>query len=157
MKKVNTLMLLILTMVLFLCGCSVKERILNIKNSGSAVEGNWIYVQDDELMQHFNEKIYFGDDGTFLSSTWREKYVGEYKEDGNMIEVHYDFYFNGAGSTEYVYAGSGTKIFEFTDEELKFVRELQEDGYVNNEERTYSRSEEEMKDGFFDNIVLKEN
>lgn len=85
------------------------------------IQGWWFCYNDEELMEHFSINICFNDDGTYESTSWREKRTGTYTISGNTITVNYDYYYNYAGSTDYNYEWSGVEIFEFDGNTLRRI------------------------------------
>lgn len=78
-----------------------------VYNTRNSIQGWWFHYEPS--LPHFSENIYFGNDGSYYGQTWREKYYGTYNVTSpTTIEVTYDWYFCGAGSSEFVYIGTNT-------------------------------------------------
>ena len=90
-----------------------------IYNTKNAVQGWWFYYETEPYMSHFSENVCFGSDGSFYSQTWREKCYGTYNVTSpGIIDVAYNWYYCGAGSTEYVYIGTNTAEYSLIGNNL---------------------------------------
>jgi len=84
------------------------------KNTQNKIAGWWFYYESSPYMEHHSENVCFGADGSFFSQTWRTKRFGTYKVvSENRIEVVYDWYFCGAGSSEFVCIGRENTTYTF--------------------------------------------
>lgn len=90
---------------------------LNADVIWNAIQGEWYYNDSD--MEQQSISIKFNSDGTFSYETWRVYGVGTYSvTDANTIEVNYDIYFQGAGSSEYEYYYSTSETYELSGDVL---------------------------------------
>ena len=90
-----------------------------IKQTWDAVQGWWLNYNDMEYMSHHSENICFYPDCTFYYRTWRIKGYGTYRVTRpNIIEVNYDIYFNGAGTTTYGYDYSTSDTYQLSGNRL---------------------------------------
>ena len=106
--------------------------------------GWWFHFNDQDLMEHFSINICFNDDGTYESTSWREKRTGTYTVNGNTITGNYDYYYNYAGSTDYNYEWSGVEMFELDGGVLRKVSDTY-DGHTETYDTVF-----EHKDGYTD-------
>ena len=130
--KNKSIIVLSLIIVFIFSACSDTT----VENEKSIV-GYWLYEDTREHMKHFSEEIFFYEDGSFSSSTWREKCEGIYQIDGNEVIVKYDLYSNPAGSKVYGYEWSGVKTYELSGSILKLMKNVLDDGTVRNYEKEY--------------------
>lgn len=110
------------------------------------LQGWWFYYNNEPYTSHFSENVFFGNDGSFYSQTWREKCYGTYAiESPSKINVTYDWYYNFAGTTDYVYIGSGSSVYSLRNGKLIHLTTTSDSG------DTYTENTEfEHKDSFTD-------